>query len=69
MTEPGATVVSLVYDFLKTLMQPHLNATKDWGDLNKTDAGLEAKTDFLGDFDSFMNFLESMQCLNYIEGF
>lgn len=34
-------------------------SNKDWGDMSKTDAGLEAKDIFLSEFNTFVDFFES----------
>ncbi|KAK5645861.1 hypothetical protein RI129_004325 [Pyrocoelia pectoralis] len=35
-----------------------INGTKDWGDLLKTDIGIQAKEDFLGDYSAFANYID-----------
>lgn len=55
-----ANVVAAVSNLIDILIQPNVDITKDWGDLNKTQRGLDIKKQFLGDFTSFVNFVESM---------
>lgn len=54
--------LSEIYWLLANIISPTLTKLKDWGDLNKTRQGLATKNDFLGDFASFVNFIES-NCL------
>lgn len=52
-------LVALVHDSIQNIITPTMAITKDWGDLPKTAVGLQIKKDFLGDFDCFVQFLES----------
>ncbi|XP_017775151.1 PREDICTED: dynein heavy chain 8, axonemal [Nicrophorus vespilloides] len=55
----NGNVVSMVYDVIDKIIKPNLLMAKDWGDLPKTEAGLQIKKDFLGDFEHYCNFLDT----------
>lgn len=60
--------LSEIYWLLANIISPTLTKLKDWGDLNKTRQGLAIKNDFLGDFGSFVNFIESNRLIHlYIQ--
>lgn len=50
--------VAVVSDILNKLVRPSVLGTKEWGDLNKTQAGRQIRDDFMGDFNSFCSFIE-----------
>lgn len=58
MKESG-NVVAAVCNLINILIRPNIEITKEWGDLTKTQEGLEVKKEFMGDFSSFVNFLDS----------
>lgn len=59
MTKKNKSIVSLLYDLLNNFIKPPLLNNKEWGDLLKTEAGRITKKEFLGDFNSFLSFLDS----------
>ncbi|XP_076264177.1 dynein axonemal heavy chain 5-like [Rhynchophorus ferrugineus] len=50
-------VASIAYDLCAQLIDPPLKLSKEWGDLPKTSMGRMQKLNFVGDFDSFEDFL------------
>lgn len=59
MSTGNQSIVSLLYNLLSNFIKPPLSNYKEWGDLMKTDAGKVYKKEFLGDFESFLSFLDS----------
>lgn len=59
MVHSSGNAVAVVYDLLAQLLKPSLEVLKEWGELNKTAMGLDIKRDFEGDFESFVDFLQS----------
>ncbi|XP_030752815.1 dynein heavy chain 8, axonemal [Sitophilus oryzae] len=49
---------SIAYEIFAELIDPPLKMSKEWGDLPKTAMGRMQKLNFLGDFDSFVKFLD-----------
>ncbi|XP_060520516.1 dynein axonemal heavy chain 8 isoform X2 [Cylas formicarius] len=54
----GVNIVYIVHEILTQLVDPPLKFTKDWGDLTKSALGRNQKLNFVGDFSSFLAFLE-----------
>lgn len=59
MTKGSKSIVSALYDLLDRYIRTPLSNYKDWGDLNKTEAGRITRKEFVGDFLSFLTFLDS----------
>ncbi|KAI4469355.1 male fertility factor kl5 [Holotrichia oblita] len=51
--------VAVVCNLINMLLRPTVEITKEWGDLNKTQEGQEIKKQFMGDFESFVDFLDT----------
>lgn len=60
MMHAHGNAVAVVYDVLAKLITPSMAITRDWGDLPKSEMGREIKKTFLGDFEAFVNFLQSI---------
>lgn len=43
---------------IQNVVDPVIQDNKDWGELNKSSAGMDTKQEFIGDFNSFTRFLE-----------
>lgn len=54
-----ANPAEVLYDLLAERIKPTMGYLKEWGDLPKTQSGRLHKINFEGDFQSFINFLES----------
>lgn len=59
MAKPTDNVASIAYDILSQLVDPPLKMYKEWGDLPKTAMGRMQQLNFMGDWDSFVEFLSS----------
>lgn len=65
MTINSTTIpVALFYKLLADLMDPSINLTKDWGDLLKTADGILQKNDFIIDYETFREFINSKKYLS-----
>ncbi|XP_031342975.1 dynein heavy chain 8, axonemal-like [Photinus pyralis] len=58
MSENNYNIVCGLYTLLSKFVTSSLTKTKEWGDLTKTDIGLQAKSDFLADYICFANFID-----------
>lgn len=63
MAQAKGNAVAVVYDLLEKVLKPTIDVTREWGDLPKTAIGVEIKRDFEGDFQSFVDFFQSMHRL------
>lgn len=55
----NGNAVAGVHHVLSELLAPAMEVTKDWGDLPKTEMGLDIKKNFQYDFEAFVKFLKS----------
>lgn len=62
MIHSNGNCVAVVYDILFQMIKPCMDVTKEWGDLPKSEMGLDIKKNFQGDFDTFVTFLQSEFC-------
>lgn len=53
------SLVSVLYDLINDFVRIPLLGNKEWGNLMKTEAGRVTKKEFIGDFESFLRFLDS----------
>ncbi|KAF5272454.1 hypothetical protein FQR65_LT04922 [Abscondita terminalis] len=58
MSESNNNIVSALYNVMKNVFTPAIQVSKEWGDLNKTEAGLQIKSEFMGDYTSFYNYMD-----------
>ncbi|KAF5281562.1 hypothetical protein FQA39_LY05097 [Lamprigera yunnana] len=59
--EKNNNIVSCIYSITEQLLTPSINITNEWGDLTKTDTGIQIKNEFLADHISFYKYLENVR--------
>lgn len=59
MDQGKGNVASIASDIFGQLIDPPLRLSKEWGDLPKTAMGRMQKLNFIGDWESFVLFLNS----------